>query len=608
MISKDEPALRQQHQFLQKIARWLFVVVLSALIWVPAMAQGQWKTALIVPGAQTLSSDTVDFKDCYTIPYSGKGNWYACRDQKFRHAFRWEYVQPKVHRNVKFQVAQPGHIYVLVTSRVDASWPYDLGSAAISRQSSGGKWAGIWLGPGLRYAHYRGEHLVDTGPYASQPGIPLLKYRINPDGRIQFWESLPHVEPGRYRLTLTSAMFRNPNTGEQTFHPCTVEYKLLFVPDRPAAVPGTSTQGGQHPQTAGTPVGPATGKEYVWAVNDAHQIFRWNGSGWTHIPGNATDVGVGAHGTVWITGTENSRFGHVIYRWMEDRFARTDGQALRLDVGPWGTPWVANRGGDIYRWVHKHWERLPGGAVDVGVGADGSVFIIGNRKIESGGNGIYHWSGSSWDKYPGAAVRIDVDTSGKPWVVNANGDIFRWTGMAWVQLPGKATDISVGPLGAWVTGTDRVPGGHGIYRWDEAIHNWRRVPGGATEISVGGSPAKVTAPLPTLRTGSYVVDVKVAGTAYHTTWDLQVKGGRIRGISHWNCCPGPRHDALRGTFSGRKVTIQRDCSGQGWKGGCVQTYTGVIKGNRIEGTGTGTGLDGLPVSWVLHLQTGKPTP
>ena len=115
-------------------------------------------------------------------------------------------------------------------------------------------------------------------------------------------------------------------------------------------------------------------------------------------------------------------------------------------------------------------------------------------------------------------------------------------------------------------------------------------------------------PLPTLRTGSYVVDVKVADTAYHTTWDLQVKGGRIRGISHWICCPGPRHDALRGTFSGRKVTIQRDCSGQGWKGGCVQTYTGVIKGNRIEGTGTGTGLDGLPVSWVLHLQTGKPTP
>ena len=58
------------------------------------------------------------------------------------------------------------------------------------------------------------------------------------------------------------------------------------------------------------------------------------------------------------------------------------------------------------------------------------------------------------------------------------------TGTRWEKLPGAATDIDVGPDGSvWVIGTDPMPGGFGIHRWNGTT--WINVPGGATRIAVG---------------------------------------------------------------------------------------------------------------------------
>jgi tectonin-like protein len=55
--------------------------------------------------------------------------------------------------------------------------------------------------------------------------------------------------------------------------------------------------------------------------------------------------------------------------------------------------------------------------------------------------------------------------------------------LGWKQLPGGGNDIGVGANGtAWLIGTNKVPGGYGIYRWDGA--NWAGMPGGAVRVDV----------------------------------------------------------------------------------------------------------------------------
>ena len=226
--------------------------------------------------------------------------------------------------------------------------------------------------------------------------------------------------------------------------------------------------------------------EDVWTINQSDQIFRWNGRNWTNIPGLATDVGVGAHGTVWIIGKQKVSDSYDIERWTGTQFVKVSGGAVRMDVGPWGTPWVVNESGDIFYRKNKVWKQIPGKATDIGVGADGTVWIIGSKAVY-GGFEIFKWTGTAFVKIPGAAVRIDVDPNGNPWVVNAFGNIYRWKNNKWENLPGLAKDISVGTKGSvWIIGTNAIEGGYGIYRWNKNNNNWDMIPGGATTISVGG--------------------------------------------------------------------------------------------------------------------------
>jgi len=225
-------------------------------------------------------------------------------------------------------------------------------------------------------------------------------------------------------------------------------------------------------------------KENIWALNSDNFIYKWNGGNWDHFTGTAQDIGVGANGAVWITGTENHTYGGNIYRLEGSNFVKTSGQGVRIDVDPYGNPWGINNLGHIYKWQNNAWHRMPGLAKDIGIGANGAVWIIGADVINNN-HGIYKWTGTQWVKVSGAAVRIDVAPDGTPWVVNAAGDIFKFNNNSWHQLPGKATDISVGADGtAWIIGTDSVAGGHSIFKWNG--YKWVHIPGGATVISVGG--------------------------------------------------------------------------------------------------------------------------
>lgn len=203
---------------------------------------------------------------------------------------------------------------------------------------------------------------------------------------------------------------------------------------------------------------------------------------WQRLEGGASDIGIGADGSVWVIGTDERPGGYGIYYWSGNEWQRVDGAAVRIDVDPYGNPWIVNDSHQIYYWNGAGWTRLHGDARDVGVGADGTVWI-------AAGGGIYRWNGYDWERTSGSAVRIDVDPYGTPWVIDHTDDVYELINGQWIRRPGSARDIGIGADGSvWVIGTSGGSGGHDIFRWNG--NEWIQVFGSARQISVDpfGSP------------------------------------------------------------------------------------------------------------------------
>lgn len=200
---------------------------------------------------------------------------------------------------------------------------------------------------------------------------------------------------------------------------------------------------------------------------------------WTSVPGAASDVGVGANGTVWVIGTAAEVGGYGIYKYNGSGLTKVSGGALRCAVDPQGFVWVVNDQGTIFKHNGSGWDTHAGQkATDIAVGADGTVWVIGNI-AETGGYGLYKKSGTSWTKVSGGALRIAVDPQGNPWVVNSNNTIFKFHGTGWTTMPGAGKDIGIGAEGSvWIT----TPDGK-ISKWNGTA--WEVKTGGAESIAVG---------------------------------------------------------------------------------------------------------------------------
>ena len=198
---------------------------------------------------------------------------------------------------------------------------------------------------------------------------------------------------------------------------------------------------------------------------------------WQRLPGNASDIGVGADGSVWAIGTDERGGGYGIYHWLDSSWQRVDGGALRIDVGPDGIPWIVNNSHSIYRLQDGAWQRMGGNARDIGIGADGSVWV-------TSGGGTYLYDEGNWLGVRGSGVRIDVDPNGVPWVIDHTNDIHQLIAGRWIQRHGEARDIGIGGDGSvWIVGTSEDDGGHRLYRWSGT--GWMRVNGSSRQISVG---------------------------------------------------------------------------------------------------------------------------
>lgn len=226
-------------------------------------------------------------------------------------------------------------------------------------------------------------------------------------------------------------------------------------------------------------------KDYKWA-NGHCTVFDW-----TSIPGRATDIGIGADGSVWIIGTDRASFGgYKVFRWGGMTWEAVDSPgAVAIDVGTDGQPWIVDEYGNIFQRTSDAWIQVSGpgqAASDIGIGADGSVWIIAN--------GIYKWTGAGWSSplsipgsplsVSGKAIHIDVGPDGDPWVVSDNGAVLEWNGSFWKVHSHSTTaaDIGIDADGnAWI-----VDGDHQIHRKGFGKDNWMTVLGKATRIS-GGS-------------------------------------------------------------------------------------------------------------------------
>lgn len=198
---------------------------------------------------------------------------------------------------------------------------------------------------------------------------------------------------------------------------------------------------------------------------------------WQRLPGSASDIGVGADGSVWAIGTDERSGGFGIYHWVGSGWQRVDGGALRIDVDPNGVPWIVNNSHSIYRREGDAWIRVVGNARDIGIGADGSVWV-------TSGGGTYRYIEEDWVGVRGSGVRIDVDPQGIPWVIDHTNDIHQLIAGRWIRRPGEARDIGIGGDGSvWIVGTSGDDGGHHIYRWTGSM--WNAVQGSSRQISVG---------------------------------------------------------------------------------------------------------------------------
>jgi hypothetical protein len=146
-------------------------------------------------------------------------------------------------------------------------------------------------------------------------------------------------------------------------------------------------------------------------------------SPFTPRPGTATDIAVGANGSVWLIGTNVVGDGYGIYHWNGSAWAAFSGGAVTVAVGPDGNPWVINSVHQIFHWSGAGWVKYPGSATDIAVGANGSVWLIGTNVVGDG-YGIYHWNGSAWATVSGGAVTIAVGPDGNAWVINSAHDIY----------------------------------------------------------------------------------------------------------------------------------------------------------------------------------------
>ncbi len=169
-----------------------------------------------------------------------------------------------------------------------------------------------------------------------------------------------------------------------------------------------------------------------WVISSSGQISRQISVGnWTNVGSlSATDIGIGAQGSVWAIGQD-----HLVYLYnpAAGQWAQYPGvTASRIAVNNNGQPWVVTSAGTICQYTGT-WTNIsaPFTASTLAVGPSNAVWALGALD-----RSVWKYNGSGWDQYKNRGVALSVDYAGSPWVADTLGQLFK----------GKFRDILPDPL------------------------------------------------------------------------------------------------------------------------------------------------------------------
>lgn len=167
-----------------------------------------------------------------------------------------------------------------------------------------------------------------------------------------------------------------------------------------------------------------------WVITFANQVLKYVNGAWQQIPGTASDIGIGADGSIFAISTVvySQTGGFTVLKWNGSAFdTMTDCSGFHIAVGPNGIPCVANKSGVVYQYSgNLLWNLVDGvTANDIAIGTDGQIYVTA---LSTGVAGfqppIYKYDGTNhvWSQLPGIyGTSISAGSAGKIWWVDETG-------------------------------------------------------------------------------------------------------------------------------------------------------------------------------------------
>lgn len=153
-----------------------------------------------------------------------------------------------------------------------------------------------------------------------------------------------------------------------------------------------------------------------WGISALGRIFRHDGTRWKQITGTASDIAIGADGTVVVASNDGG-----LYRLNPagTAFVRIHGTGLVVAVDPDGHPWTIDANGYVRNCAVSPCALLPQKAISIAIGPDRSLFVVSDRNVLK----RYNRSTGKFDRVDiprYTPARVAVGPSGYPWVVTTD--------------------------------------------------------------------------------------------------------------------------------------------------------------------------------------------
>lgn len=197
------------------------LLLLITIYLIPIQAQStKWQEAAFYPGSKIIFNKNVNFSECYFRLPTNYNLWFNCEDKDYKLPISWDQIEPKVNKAYNFTLSKPGFLTFEFETHVKENVFYHQDPQfSLSKKSKDGKWRSVWVGYTYN-TNYHGGKL--------RYGLPRkLKFKINPDGTLKYYDIPSFYEAGTYKVTFHPAEMRG--TYDLVFVKCKASLKVHFM-------------------------------------------------------------------------------------------------------------------------------------------------------------------------------------------------------------------------------------------------------------------------------------------------------------------------------------------------------------------------------------------